>query len=982
MREAVLSVVYRSKTQVSDPGTFSRQPGGFSPTRGRNSTNAFVILGFLLWSLTAMHVSVAMAAQSTMISTVDGSGGLFAQSDPVVHRSDNVDVLITGDVATAGDNAVGIFAQSIGGLGAGHVRVVSQGSVETLGDNSRGVFAQSNAGAGVAEYVDVTIDGHVYTEGFGSDGVYAESTGDERAGDVTVAVGEVTTVGFNARGIAALSISNAGESGMVTVTGNGAIATAGGRAEGILAQSLGETGSGGVMVTQRGDVTTTGAISAGVLARSTADTGAVGNVEVLVDGSVLTRGSNSAGIHASTSGGGSVLIDALGTVETLGDNSAGIYVQSVGSQRAGGGFDIAAAGNILASGLDADGIYAEDRGAGQRGNIVIALDGEIVLGGAGTGSGVHFAGGNENTLTNSAVLMTVDSLAGMAVRGTDGHERIDNYGTIIGNLDLGDGRNSFFNRQGGLLLTGGTINLGAGNTLTNAGILSPGGVSNLVTTGLHGNVMQADTGILAIDLDFDGNRADRITATGNAGMVGQVALNTLHPASVVPGNYLVPIVTGEAGVTDGGTTLMVQPSAVIGYRLLTPDQNTLALGLDIDFSPAGLTRNQAGVGDFFNKVQLNGGSDTMQPYVLALMNLPDVASLARTLEPLVPDYYDHFTRATLDVSRHYAQSLTQRTQTIRLAGRLPANQLQTAEISAGARILLAYEGSDQGLAQILRKDRGDSYGLWLNGSGRMAEQASGDGFDGFDYDSRSLSGGFDGLFGKVVAGISAGYVQTELDVDDNLGSGDIDSLQVALYGSYFTDSWYVDGVVAYGRNRYDNDRMIDVFNARRYATSDHDGDSWTAYGETGRNITGEGWLLQPFAALSYTCLNETGFREEGAGDFSLEADDRSSDALMSDLGARIYWLIETSAGKLVPELSAAWNYDFGIDDRIFTATFAGYRHADFSIEGRETEPHGVVFGAGLTFLGKSGFSTSLNYREEQRSGYQSREIMGEVRLEF
>jgi uncharacterized protein YhjY with autotransporter beta-barrel domain len=129
-------------------------------------------------------------------------------------------------------------------------------------------------------------------------------------------------------------------------------------------------------------------------------------------------------------------------------------------------------------------------------------------------------------------------------------------------------------------------------------------------------------------------------------------------------------------------------------------------------------------------------------------------------------------------------------------------------------------------------------------------------------------------------------------------------------------------------------------------------------------------------------LEESGFDEAGVDELSLIMGNRSTESLVSDLGFRLNRFFEMDSGVFTPELSAAWNYDFRMDDQLIAASFAGFPDASFSIKGREEEAHGLVLGAALNFLSKSGASSSLKYSEELREGYRVREVSGEIRFEF
>ena len=102
--------------------------------------------------------------------------------------------------------------------------------------------------------------------------------------------------------------------------------------------------------------------------------------------------------------------------------------------------------------------------------------------------------------------------------------------------------------------------------------------------------------------------------------------------------------------------------------------------------------------------------------------------------------------------------------------------------------------------------------------------------------------------------------------------------------------------------------------------SDHDGDAYSAFAEGGYNVELNSWILQPFASLQYISLDEDGFTEKGAGSINQIIGDRDTDSLVSELGLRLARVFKKETGSVIPEISAAWNYDFDIDDRVTTTT--------------------------------------------------------------
>jgi uncharacterized protein with beta-barrel porin domain len=369
--------------------------------------------------------------------------------------------------------------------------------------------------------------------------------------------------------------------------------------------------------------------------------------------------------------------------------------------------------------------------------------------------------------------------------------------------------------------------------------------------------------------------------------------------------------------------------------------------------------------------------------------LGEIQNLSRSefstaLSSLSPDSYDDYTRNTFSTTHQYNRSLQYRMNNVRsfLHANVSDNEVP---------ILLAYRGSDAGqlynlerVSQIQGKN-----GLWFDAFGQWGDQGGENryhwngGYTGYDYFLRGATLGFDhALSDKFMAGVSLGYSRSDIDLDHDQGSGYIKSLYGSIYGSYFYKNLYIDGILSYGKNWYNNHRLITIDTDYRKAYSEHDGDLFSAYLQGGYYFDIKKWLIGPFASLQYVYLDEESFDEKGAGGVSLNIDGRKTDSLVSQLGVRLARVFGTKCGSLIPEVSAAWLHDFDIDDRVITSSFAGSPGASFSIKGQDVERNGATLGAGITFIHKSGFSTSLKYMGEFREKYRSNGVMGEIRYTF
>ncbi|MEX0775955.1 MAG: hypothetical protein WD042_09615 [Phycisphaeraceae bacterium] len=411
-----------------------------------------------------------------------------------------VAVAATGSVITAGDLAVGIMAESVGG-GGGH-----------------GGWSITGAGAGTSALA-------IGIGGFGGDG------GD--AAGVTVTAGaDITTQGSEAHGIHAISTGGGGGVGRFSISGAG-----GGDYSGTF--SLGGSGGGGgngqnVAVTASGNVQVFGDSAIGILAESVGGGGGHGGWSITGAGA----GSGSLSIGVGGLGGdggigGDVTLNSLGAVSTHGDGGVGLHAESTGGGGGSGGFSITgdgagSAGKVWAISVGGFG------GDGNIGGTVNVLAAGSVLttgtaahgivaksGGGGGGSGGFSAsigtgfGGAQNTWN----LNLATSIGGFGGDGnTGGTVGVTTTGPIT---TLGDDSHGIYAQSvgggggdGGSSFTA-TIGLGAANEgrSLNGGI-SVGGFAG---SGNTGGTVTIDSSAPASDITTMGDKSDGIRAQSIGG---------------------------------------------------------------------------------------------------------------------------------------------------------------------------------------------------------------------------------------------------------------------------------------------------------------------------------------------------------------------------------------------------------------------------------------------------------------------------------
>ncbi len=514
----------------------------------------------------------------TSALVVGANGGAGGNGGKVVVNND-------GSISTQGDFANGILAQSIGG-GGGAASYYEQASylppflpappVDFLSTETSVILGGGAGTGGNGSGVEVINYSNISTAGDFANGILAQSIG---GGGGSGGYVKQTSFIFSPLSVDFLDDTSlllggsGGNGGEIKVTNDGDISTVGNFASGILAQSIGGGGGtggykhedpehltnplmstmvlegedggsgdgGNVTVENSGDITTDGRFSHGILAQSIGGGG--GFVGISEDGGISTLDFDSTanGIFAENTGfgvgfagsaggwgsAGAVNVTHTGSITTNGDMSHGILAQSAAGYGAAGPVTVTLASDIMAYGMDSDGIHAQSVGSGGLGgDITISIGGGTVQGGSGAGAGVNIDGGANNTLTNAG---SISALSGTAILGGAGNDTVNNDGIVTGTVDLGTGANAFNNHAAGIFNTGALVDLGEGNALTNAGILSPGGLGNILDTTVVGDLVQLASGVWEIEIGgFTPGSFDSIDVTGT--LTGDPGLLSLSSA--------------------------------------------------------------------------------------------------------------------------------------------------------------------------------------------------------------------------------------------------------------------------------------------------------------------------------------------------------------------------------------------------------------------------------------------------------------------
>jgi hypothetical protein len=916
-------------------GMFAQSVGGGGGVAGASTPNAGL----------GNPMALSFGASSTDAnSVVSGHGGTAT-------------AINSGSIQTTGDNAIGMFAQSIGG-GGGLVSVMGQsadpstgfyhsssqtlvqGTVKpTLGQNY-----DSSGNIGGDATVQLNSGGTISTQGVNAFGVLAQSIGGG-GGLMVIDPNNQVTVDQLAPNPDNYAPSGGNSAGAVNVTTQGQtnITTQGNGAAGIVAQSL---GGGGVLVNGMDGVNLTQG-SAQVY-QDRWDMGMGGSVTVNNNSDITTTGNYAHGIFVQVASGTGGVIGRTNTTNdatatgTVFRSGMGETMYCGGKTACGGAAAVnLQAGTITVSGLHSWGVAMESENVSflqeengpkvdqSSAELNVSADAVVIAKGQADGAVLLNASGT-NTVTNAGVIEATGSDA-YAISSVGKSFKVINQSgaTLLGNIGSkcsGDCGNTASTRSAvenrGTIDTGDVLDLGGGE-LSNTGVVSIHG-NGAGTTTLTGNYSGA--GELVFDADYAHTKADNLVVNGTA----EVASVAVRPTTMR--KQTVPILSASGGLTLDPQLTAASTSMLFSTRL-DHDANTLYATPEAHLSDmaSGMGQTNRVVADHLQN-RFDQGIP-MDDGFTALSKVASAAAYATALSSMSGRALGSIGAYRFQSSRDFVGNLSQgcasgSAQDDCTWGRMQANGASQNETADA----LGYRANTQTYEMGVQHQLGD--GLTLGG--------------GIGYENNSFrdADGLGSVKGNgVLAGVGVRYDHGPLEVSGILDGG---------YGSYDSNRTVVAG------SRVDQAKASpDVWNAGIHFQASYSYDM-------GRNS-----YLKPFAELRGIEVHGSGYTERGSSPFNLAVNSQSQFSVGGGLGSEIgtMWTLGNGA-RLGLHMTGALESSGGTDWTT-RARFADESAGNtFDVHTNVPSTYARV-GVGVDMLSWKNLDFSLDYTAEFGGGYHA-----------
>lgn len=240
---------------------------------------------------------------------------------------------------------------------------------------------------------------------------------------------------------------------------------------------------------------------------------------------------------------------------------------------------------------------------------------------------------------------------------------------------------------------------------------------------------------------------------------------------------------------------------------------------------------------------------------------------------------------------------------------------------------------------------------WGKGFGSRGEQDDVNNLNGFDTKAYGVVMAYDTpLNPHTRLGFGAGYANSTIDENNAAGRTEIDSFQIMSYLHYQPRTWFVQGALTAGIDKYDGSRQIQFTGVNRTAESDYDGQQYSAKLTAGKHFYLSNQVtLTPHASLQLAHIRVDSYTESGAGDLNLRVDSQDYNYVQSGVGVKLERLIQSGDATYAPEVHVKWLHDFKSTTTEQDVAFTG-GGASFNARGVEQDRDMYNVGVGMSFL--------------------------------
>jgi outer membrane autotransporter protein len=619
-------------------------------------------------------------------------------------------------------------------------------------------------------------------------------------------------------------------------------------------------------------------------------------------------------------------------------------------------------------------------------NAVTLFTGSQIVGNLNLGSPTAASlilDGSGTQLLSQAVTGTVTNFNTLTKQGT-GTWTIDealtytgattvNAGSLIVNGSIASAQTLV--NAGGLLGGLGSIGGPLGSSLVNSGIVSPGSGDTPGTLTVNSNYTQNADGTLRIGIAP--TQHDLLAVNGHASLAGTLQLISLGSFTLHVGDQ-VTILTAGGGVsgTFGTVQNQIATGTLVKAQVVYLPDGVVFEGTQGSFVEAACNPNSAAVARALDSAVGDPRASTL----IAFLDNEPLNKLCSDFTLIAPEELASIFDIGVSLANVQTANLKRRMEDIHLGstGFSAAGFTLNGNAPSGGGFAGVSGPEGKGGPSVMTPTPENRWGVWVTGIGEFTNVDSTNDAAGYYLETGGLTLGVDYRVSSYFAvGLTAGYAHTDADLA-NGGNLDVNAGNLGLYATVFGSGFYLDTAITGGPSGYDTQRTALLGTA----SGSTDGGNFNVLVAAGYDWKKGDLSIGPTANFQLTYVGLDSFSESGSlAPLKFPAQNSESERTAFGMRASYDWKV----GRVIikPEISLAWQHEYGDQAYSIVSSFANGAGNSFTVNGPSVGRDSLLIGAGAAVLLSERVSIYAYYDGELcRTNYDSNNVSAGVRVTF